>query len=1187
VLPRINLTPLLLFVPTARAQLVADGATNTLSNVTTNITGDVTVGTNLSFTLLILSDNALLTNSVNGIIGRNDTARSNEVRLVSPSARWRMGNALFVGNSGSANRLVVSNGAVVADVDGFLGHDPGASNNVAVVTGVGSLWTNNSGLLVGYQGGGNQLVVGNGALVADDTGYLGYFASANNNVAVVTGAGSVWSNRLNLNVGFDGAGNQLVVSNGAFVRANIGQIGFNPSSSNNLALVTGAGSVWSNANELYVGFTGAGNRLVVSNGANVFNSTGTVGGDGAGNDLAVVTGAGSMWSNASILVGNFAASNRLVVSEGGLLRDNFGFVGVDATSSNNAALVTGLGSVWTNGLDLYIGWSSPGNQLVISNGAAVLTAGAGFVGLNANARLNSTTVTDPGTRWLLSSNLYVGNDGASSRFVVSNAALVANLNGFLGFGVSSSSNVALITGAGSVWSNRDEIFVGQGGNGNRLEVRDGARVESLFATLGRFESASNNVAVVTDPGSFWRTEEDLVVGLRSGGNRLVITNGGRVRGGGTIGSISSSTNNEVVVTGAGSSWTNLNGLLVGDDGSRNRLVITNGGEVFSEFGVFLGRSPGATNNRIVVDGGALRSLDPVEGILDVCRGTNVLNAGLIDVNRLLLTNAQGKFEFNGGTLITRGATISNGTPFVVGTSGTTPATWDVRAGASDHFVLETLLVGADSSFNQLILTNGALLTNYGYASLGSFSVARSNSVTLAGAGSRWGLGDGVFVGDSGSDNRLVVSNGASLVTASISYLGTEITSSNNEAVVTGPGSSWTSDPVYGLRVGYRGRNNLLRVNDGAQIASGPSVLGELPTGSNNLALVTDAGSRWNIQGELRVGESAAANHLVVSNGASVFATDAVYVGLDPTSTGNRLTVDGGTLRTTNASVTGVLDVRRGTNVLNAGLIDVDQLVLTNTLGLFEFNGGTLHTGGTTNSNGHAFIVGSGTSAATLQMQGGTHVFANQLFIANNASLVGNGTVIGTLIVAGGGNLIPGASVGKIVLSNSPMLSGAVIMEISKSGSVLTNDEIQVTGTFTYGGALTVTNIGPTALTTSNRFKLFSAGVFAGSFAPISLPPLNAGLDWTNKLLVDGSIEVVGVSLPKFSSIKLSGTNVILSGTGGTPNAPYAVLTATNVTTPLSNWLSILTNQFDSGGGFSFTNGIAPGEPQRYFRIRTP
>ena len=63
--------------------------------------------------------------------------------------------------------------------------------------------------------------------------------------------------------------------------------------------------------------------------------------------------------------------------------------------------------------------------------------------------------------------------------------------------------------------------------------------------------------------------------------------------------------------------------------------------------------------------------------------------------------------------------------------------------------------------------------------------------------------------------------------------------------------------------------------------------------------------------------------------------------------------------------------------------------------------------------------------------------------------------------------------------------------------------------------------------------------------------------------------------------------MIFTGTGGTPNAPYAVLTATNVALPLSNWVSIATNLFDSGGNFSFTNPITPGEPQRYFRIRTP
>jgi hypothetical protein len=84
-----------------------------------------------------------------------------------------------------------------------------------------------------------------------------------------------------------------------------------------------------------------------------------------------------------------------------------------------------------------------------------------------------------------------------------------------------------------------------------------------------------------------------------------------------------------------------------------------------------------------------------------------------------------------------------------------------------------------------------------------------------------------------------------------------------------------------------------------------------------------------------------------------------------------------------------------------------------------------------------------------------------------------------------------------------------------------------------------------------------------------------------------SIEVIAVPQPKFSGITVSGTNVIVSDTNGLAGANCAVLTATNVNLPLSNWMSIATNQFGSGGEFSFTNGIPPGEPQRYFTIRTP
>src|SRR5437868_13589787 len=82
-----------------RAQIVNDGATNTLSNVTNTFPGDVTVGTNGSFTLLVLSDNALLTNSGSGTIGFNTTAKFNEVRLASPSARRQVGGTFF--NEGS------------------------------------------------------------------------------------------------------------------------------------------------------------------------------------------------------------------------------------------------------------------------------------------------------------------------------------------------------------------------------------------------------------------------------------------------------------------------------------------------------------------------------------------------------------------------------------------------------------------------------------------------------------------------------------------------------------------------------------------------------------------------------------------------------------------------------------------------------------------------------------------------------------------------------------------------------------------------------------------------------------------------------------------------------------------------------------------------------------------------------
>ena len=64
-----------------------------------------------------------------------------------------------------------------------------------------------------------------------------------------------------------------------------------------------------------------------------------------------------------------------------------------------------------------------------------------------------------------------------------------------------------------------------------------------------------------------------------------------------------------------------------------------------------------------------------------------------------------------------------------------------------------------------------------------------------------------------------------------------------------------------------------------------------------------------------------------------------------------------------------------------------------------------------------------------------------------------------------------------------------------------------------------------------------------------------------------SIEVVAVPVPQFVSFAVAGTNVIGAGTNGPASAPYAVLTATDVSQPVSSWVSLATNQFDSGGNF--------------------
>ena len=83
------------------------------------------------------------------------------------------------------------------------------------------------------------------------------------------------------------------------------------------------------------------------------------------------------------------------------------------------------------------------------------------------------------------------------------------------------------------------------------------------------------------------------------------------------------------------------------------------------------------------------------------------------------------------------------------------------------------------------------------------------------------------------------------------------------------------------------------------------------------------------------------------------------------------------------------------------------------------------------------------------------------------------------------------------------------------------------------------------------------------------------------------LTVVSSSRPQFSSLSLSGANLIIRGTGGPANGNYFVLASTNVKLPLAMWTSILTNQFNAGGDFVFTNAITPSVPKRFYTLQVP
>jgi T5SS/PEP-CTERM-associated repeat protein len=732
----------------AAGQYTSNYQTNTISGVTNYWPGDYVVGSNTFANALMIRNRGLLTNA-NGYVGYLPASSSNYVMVTGTNSVWNSGTWLELGYAGPGNSLVISNGGWVVAAGAKVGDASTSSGNNALITGAGSVWNNTGMCTIGSSGSSNKVTINKGGRLVSNFAVLGSLNSATNNSVLVSDSGSLWDDSATaseISFGVFGSGNSLIVTNGGQVLGYYAYFG--RFSSGNSALVTGPSSSFSVNCYIYTGYQGNNNSITVANGATVSDKFCYISDvAGSSNNAVLVTGTNSSWQNSdSVFVGFDGVNGSLTISNGAAMSTGGAFavshdgaLGCDSTSSNNCALVTGGGSVLNCADNVYVGLNGPVNRLVISNGGQVIND-TGYVGSNPGSDNNSALVGGANSVWANSSDMYVGYFTVGNSLVISSGGLVINDYGFVGEVTGSDNNSVLVTGAGSVWTNYDDVYVGDSGAGNSLVISNGGWVINDYGFVGEVAGSDNNSVLVTGAGSVWTNYDDMYVGGYGEGSSLVISNGGRVSDDmGVIGYDTNSFYNQVLVTGAGSVWSNTTAVFVGYYGPSNSLVISNGGLVADDWGL-IGEAnstssdntvwvePGGvwrnqqlavgdlgSQNTLFLEGGSVFATNMEVGynslycnnlvqldsgqiivtnqthsaVLEVYDGTFVLNGGTLRVDTLIVTNDCAQFLHVGGTLI-YGSLQLNPNESAVGDG--IPNWWKLQYGFDP---LDPTLAGAD------------------------------------------------------------------------------------------------------------------------------------------------------------------------------------------------------------------------------------------------------------------------------------------------------------------------------------------------------------------------------------------------------------------------------------------------------------------------------------------------------------
>ncbi len=494
-----------------------------------------------------------------------EPASTGLVTVTGAGSIWRT-DQMFVGYEGQAT-LVIENGGVVTSSGATVSRVSGTGT--VTVDGIGSRWDiGDGGASWGHYGAADVTINNGGVVTVGDRVYLGNSEGSSGDLAV-DGTGSRLEIDEHLIIGNAGSGS-LEITQGGYVEADIVTLGSNTVGATASLILDGAGSELHPDGGIQIGFSNS-ETLNITGGAGLY--TGRVDANPfigrsyvgylqyRGQTASVlISGADSVWEDANyIIMGNGSSDTTITVENGGTLRGVWLDVGrgrgIDPSNPDDPFYQEAHLFASGTGTTVDFDWLSVGNAGAkgtadISAGAVVTTGqtylAGGGTSTNDIMALSDVelTLSGVGTLWQTTQageHSFVVERG-ETRIRVTDQALLdvagdMELGGYNETGSSESELQLTVDNAGSMHT---------GGN----------------VYLGRTLD-SKAIATIDGAGSTWTVDGDLVVGLHGDGT-LRIVNDATVMAGGLAGNGSVSVGAGTTLTAGGNNTnTTFSGVMEG------------------------------------------------------------------------------------------------------------------------------------------------------------------------------------------------------------------------------------------------------------------------------------------------------------------------------------------------------------------------------------------------------------------------------------------------------------------------------------------------------------------------------------------------------------------------------------------------------------------------------------------------